>query len=197
MLLRIQIAAIVLASATDLARAQGIDEVRVSSSGSGVETAYEIRPSGACRIRWVVSRSGVNVGIAQYRAQCNLSLKEQMPAQAKILARVLAGEPQFQTLFLGRLAAWPELSQRLAAAAQRSAGWDAKAGRPKTGALNPFLLELASAPDSDLFGEWKRIFEDHRLTLQVAGVEKASIGADKLPYDCLIWFSVRKTDRSK
>lgn len=181
---------------------------RISASG---EMEYEIA-SDNCRIRWTVSRSGVNAGIAQQRSQCRLSLREQLPLHERILKRMIAEEPNLRTLFWGRLGIWPEWSARLALAAAKSPGWDAKIGRPRLGRTSgAFIQELMAESEGLLFEEYKRTLAPMRVDIRVAGVEKVSIdradrldfwreklvasgisGSDKLPYDCLLWFSVEK-----
>jgi hypothetical protein len=189
---------------------QPSSEVRIVASpvGSGPgETTYEIR-SGSCRIRWTVARSGVNQGIAQHRAECSLPLSEQIALNAGILDKVIESEPAFRTLFLGRLKPFPELSVRLAAAAKRSPEWDARQGRPKSSRpLAAYLLDVFSSTEPAVFADWKRLFEEKHLTFAVSGVEEVSVGAagtlpyfpqlmangvmadDRVPFDCLIWFS--------
>jgi hypothetical protein len=212
MLLRLLAASLFFAAGCPASAQQppSSDEVRIvpSPAGSGSEdTTYEIG-AGACRIRWTVSRSGVNRGIAQHRAECSLPLSEQIALNARILDKVLEGEPTFRTLFLGRLKPFPELSIRLAAEAVRSPGWDARRGRPKSAkSVDLYLLELFALRGSGVFAEWKRLFEAKRLTFAVSGVEEALVGrvgalpyfpefsarglkaGDQAPFDCLIWFS--------
>src|SRR3954470_554983 len=210
MLLRVLVALAVLTDVALAQQPQPSSEVRIVPSpvGSGPEeTTYAIE-SGSCRIRWTVARSGVNQGIAQYRAECALPLSEQVALNARILDRVLASEPSFRTLFLGRLKPFPELSVRLAVAATRSPEWDAKRGRPKSSRpLIPFMLGVFSSMGPAVFTEWKRLFEEKHLSFAVSGVEKVSVAAagtlpsfpqltaqgvtagDRVPFDCLIWFS--------
>jgi hypothetical protein len=120
------------------------DDVQVTDPlRAGGEVEYEIRSGADCRIRWAVSRTGVNAGIAQLRSDCRLTMGEQLALQSKVLARVAADEPGLRTLFWGGLGKWPEWSGRLALAATRSESWDAKAGQPKVGeSINAFVLSL-------------------------------------------------------
>jgi hypothetical protein len=189
---------------------QPSNEVRIVPSpvGSGPgETTYEIE-SGSCRIRWTVARSGVNQGIAQHRAECALPLSEQLALNARILDRVIESEPTFRTLFLGNLKPFPELSVRLAVAAKRSSEWNARQGRPTSaGALAPYVQGILSSTEPAVLADWKQLFEAKHLTFAVSGVEEVSIApastlpyfpqlkaqgvaaGDRLPFDCLIWFS--------
>jgi hypothetical protein len=190
------------------------DDVRVTDlllARGDVE--YEIRSGADCRIRWVVSRTGVNAGIAQLRSDCRLTMSEQLSLQSKVLARVAADEPGLRTLFWGRLGKWHEWSGRLALAAARSAAWNAKAGKPKAGqSADAFVLSLMS--QTDLFSELQQLLAALHLQVKVSGIEKVSVTAagslpsfaehlapagvsasDKVPFDCLIWFSVERTER--
>jgi len=177
------------------------------------EVEYEIRSGADCRIRWVVSRTGINAGIAQLRSDCRLTMSEQLPVQSKILARVAADEPGLRTLFWGGLAKWPEWSERLALAAARSPSWDPKAGRPKAGqGIDAFVLSLIS--QTDIFSEFEQVLADLHLRIKVSGVETVSVtragslpffsaylapagvsASAKLPVNCLIWFSVERAER--
>jgi hypothetical protein len=193
--------------------AQASDEVHIvpSPAGSGPEdTTYEIR-AGSCRIRWTVARFGADRGIAQHRAECTLPLSEQIALNAALLDKVLESEPTFRMLFLGRLKPFPEISIRLADAAKHSSEWDSRQGKPKNSmAMDRYLGNLLASNESSVFAEWKRLFEEKRLTFTVAGVESVTVGAagtlpyfpqlaargamasDKLPFDCLIWFSATR-----
>jgi len=183
---------------------------RLSMQG---EVEYEIRSGADCRIRWAVSRTGVNAGIAQLRSDCQLTMAEQLALQSKVLARVAADEPGLRTLFWGRLGKWPEWAGRLALAATRSASWDVKAGHPKVGeSMNAFVLTLMS--QTDMFSELQQLLADLHLRMKVSGIEKVSVAAagslssfvvhlapegvsasDKVPLDCLIWFAVERTEK--
>ena len=210
MLLRVLIASALLTNVALAQQPQPGGEVRVVPSpvGSGSEeTTYAIE-SGSCRIRWTVSRSGVNQGIAQHRAECALPLSEQIALNARILDRVLASEPTFRTLFLGRLKPFPELSVRVAVAAKQSPEWDARRGRPKSSKPTAvFMSGVFASVEPAVFAEWKRLFEERHLGFAVSGVEEVSVAAagtlpafpqltaqgvaagDRVPFDCLIWFS--------
>jgi hypothetical protein len=137
-------------------------------------------------------------------------MREQLPLQSKVLARVAADESELRTLFWGGLGKWAEWSERLALAAGRSPSWDAKAGRPKAGqGLDAFVLSLMS--QTDIFSEFEQVLADLHLRVRVSGVEKVSVTragslpffsahlapagistSDKVPFDCLIWFSVER-----
>ena len=135
------------------------------------EVEYEIRSGADCRIRWAVSRTGVNAGIAQLRSDCRLTMGEQLALQSKVLARVAADEPGLRTLFWGRLGKWPEWSARLALAATRSESWDAKAGQPKVGeSMNAFVLTLMS--QTDMFSELQQLLAGFAFANESVGHRK-------------------------
>lgn len=194
------------------------DDVRVVASPKGAEpqqTTYEIA-SGDCRIQWIVTRSGINAGIARHNAKCSLALNEQIALNGKILEKVLANGPAFRTLFLGTLSQFPELSIRLAVVAARSSGWDSVRGRPpESRTTDGYLLELLSS-DTSVFAEWQRLFETQHLAFAVSGVEEVSVSpaqtsphfrqlsaqgvkaTDRVPLSGLIWFSTTGTrERAK
>jgi hypothetical protein len=176
------------------------------------EVEYEIHSGADCRIRWVVSRTGINAGIAQLRSDCRFTMSEQLPLQSKVLARVAADEPGLRTLFWGGLGKWPEWSERLALAAARSPSWDAKTGRPKAGqGVDAFVLSLIS--QTDIFSEFEQVLADLHVRIKVSGAETVSVtragslpffsadlapagvsASDKVPFDCLIWFSVKRAE---
>lgn len=197
-----------------IGQTQAGDDVQVTDRlRARGEVDYEIRSSADCRIRWAVSRTGVNAGIAQLRSDCRVTTDEQLALQAKVLARVATDEPGLRTLFWGHLGKWPEWSARLALAATRSASWDAKAGQPKAGvSLNAFVLTLMS--QNDMFSDLRQLLADLHLRMKVSGIEKVSVAvagdlpsfarhlategvsaSDKVPLDCLIWFSVERTEK--
>jgi hypothetical protein len=178
-----------------------------------METTYRIA-SGACQISWTVHKSELNRGVVQHRSKCTLPLSKQLPLLSQILAEILKDTENarsFHTLFWGRLS--PDvrngnldMSFRLAMAAYRSSLWDAKGGKPKTGHTNTFVMNLAIK--SNIYSEMKRLFENFDRKLELASVEKVLIMeagklpffdqlkkhgvkvTDKLPFDCLTWFSV-------
>jgi hypothetical protein len=73
--------------------------------------------------------------------------------------------------------------------------------------LAAYLLDLFSSIEPAVFADWKQLFEKKHLTFAVSGVEEVSVGAagtlpyfpqlmargvtagDRVPFDCLIWFS--------
>jgi hypothetical protein len=178
-----------------------------------MQTTYRIT-SGACQINWIVHKSDLNKGVVQHRSKCTLPLSKQLPLLSQILAEILKDTENarsFHTLFWGRLMpdvrnANSEMSFRLALAASRTSLWDAKRGKPKAGHTNTFVMNLANK--SNIYSELKRLFDNFDRKLELASVEKVLIMeagtlpffdqlkkhgvivTDKLPFDCLTWFSV-------
>jgi hypothetical protein len=191
---------------------QDADAITVTSDPQVRETTYS-GVSGPCRIEWVISGVEINRGVVRQRSRCSLPLPEQIPLISAIMDRVFQdakGADAPRTLFWGRL--YPDgqpdyvLAMRLAVAAKRSKLWDASQGRPRTGNVNLLVRQLAN--DAPIYGELREMFRRRRLDIQVAAVEKVLIStagqlpffdrlpkgeieaADKLPYDCMTWFSI-------
>jgi hypothetical protein len=191
---------------------QDADAITVTRDPQLRETTYS-GVSGTCRIDWIVSGSEINRGVVRQHSRCSLPLAEQIPLISAVMDRVLQdtqGAEAPRTLFWGRL--YPDgqpdyvLAMRLAVAAKRSKLWDASQGRPRTGNVN--LLVRLLANDALIYGELRGMFRRRRLDIQVASVEKVLISAagqlpfferfpkgeikaaDKLPYDCMTWFSI-------
>jgi hypothetical protein len=186
----------------------------VTSVPQDRETTYT-GVSGPCRIDWITSGFEINRGVVRHLSQCSLPLAEQIPLISAVMDRVLqdaqdADAPR--TLFWGRL--YPDgrpdyvLAMRLAVAAKRSKLWDASRGRPRAGNVNLLVRQLLN--EAPIYRELREMFRRRRLNIQVAAVEKVLISAagrlpfferlpkdeikaaDKLPYDCMTWFSITK-----
>jgi hypothetical protein len=162
--------------------------VTIHQNPSYQETEYEIR-SGSCRVRWIFSHSAPNRGVARHIANCGLPLKDQVDLNARILREVLVRETDFHTLFLGGLSRFPE-AQRLSLEAAKSALWNSRSGRPRSGTAANFVVELANT--KDIFAEWRRMFAQVDLAMKVASVEEVSLNAAKVPSDCLVWFALQR-----
>jgi hypothetical protein len=170
--------------------------------------------SGECRIEWTVYATELNRGVIHHRADCTLPLAEQVPLMAKVMGRLLesdADSTRFRTLSWGRL--YPDgkpdttLAVRLALAAKRSAQWDVSRGVPRNGDVNGFVRTLAN--DAKIYEELRPVFRQFGLTLELASVEKVLVlpagrlpffeslrhrgvrARDKVPFDCMAWFSIR------
>jgi len=192
---------------------QDSNKVVVQFDPNYKEETYSIT-SGDCQISWIVHKSDLNKGVVQHRSKCTLPLHKQLPLLSQILAEILKDTENvgsFHTLFWGRLIpnvrnGNSEMSFRLAMAAYSSPLWDANEGSPKTGHANAFVKNRANK--SNIYSELKRLFENFDRKLEFAGAEKVLImeagklpffeqlkkngvkATDKLPFDCLTWFSV-------
>ena len=183
-----------------------------SSSGTG-ERTYGLAVDD-CAFRLVAYTTELNRGVVKCSTRCTLPLSGQIPHLRRILEEFLGKDPDapsFRTLFWGGLVpeSGPsslELSQRLALAAHRSPGWDARRGRPKTGDANRFVKDLANS--ELIYPELSELFAGTGRSLSIASVEKVRVlearelpfhdelrkagveATEKLPFDCMVWFSV-------
>jgi hypothetical protein len=118
---------------------------------------------------------------------------------------------QATRLFWGRLlpdgqTGLHELSFRLALAAHAFPGWDAKKGKAKNGSDNGVVKHLGNS--TMIYPELKALFERLNKSIEIVYVEKVCAmkakqlpyfeklkeqgvkGEEKLPFDCLTWFSI-------
>jgi hypothetical protein len=190
---------------------QNVAAVTVEHSAQWNGTIYRIAGKD-CTIQWIARNS--EIGVVLHRSQCVLSLAEQLPLLEKICVEFFSKDKNaqaFRTLFWGRLepenqTAPRELSFRLALAAHKSPGWDAKKGKPKNGDINGFVKDLANR--EMIYPELKELFERFHNNITFSCAEKVLVmkaeklpfydqlkqqgvkPADKLPFDCMTWFSV-------
>jgi hypothetical protein len=131
------------------------------------------------------------------------------------------GAGRFHTLSWGRLYAYGNpnenadttMAVRLALAAKRSPQWDSERGRPRNGKANGLVDVNGSvrtlANNATIYKELQSVFAESGLELQLSSAEKVLIfragqmpffktlqksgvrASDRLPFDCLTWFSVR------
>jgi hypothetical protein len=175
-------------------------------------TIYSISSQG-CTIEWIARNS--EIGVIKCQTRCALPLSQQLPLLTLICNEFFSKDKNalaFRTLFWGRLApdrstpATHELSLRLALAAHKSLGWDAKRGRPKNGDINRFVRDLANR--EKIYPELRALFENFHRSITFSSAEKVLVleagklpffdqlnhygikASDRLPYDCLTWFSV-------
>jgi len=201
-----------MAFAASLA-AQPESEVTVTTAPESRDTIYTAT-NGSCRVSWVISGFETNRGGVHQRLECSLPLAEQIPLISKVMSRVLqdhAGADMPHTLYWGRL--YPDgkpdatLALRLALAAKKSGEWDSARGRVRAGNVNKLVLKLAN--EALIYAELRDMFRARGLDIQVSDVEKVLVmparqlpfferfpvgevkPTDKLPYDCMTWFSIR------
>ncbi len=176
------------------------------------QTTYSIARED-CRINWVVYSSEANRGVISHRCYCRLPLAEQAPLFAALLEKLVGNPPdhtKYHTLFGGRLypdgKPNPEMAMRLMLAAKRSDGWDSVRGIPAGGDKNGFVRDLMN--EASTYPELKAVFLKAGLDIRVSSVEKVLVlkagelsffnqlqgsdvkPADKLPFDCMTWFSI-------
>jgi hypothetical protein len=100
------------------------------------------------------------------------------------------------------------LAVRLALAAKRSRLWDVSRGRARGENENNLVRKLLN--DAPLYAELREMFRARGLEIQVSGVEKVLVAragrlpffsqfpkgemkaTDRVPYDCMTWFSITK-----
>jgi hypothetical protein len=191
--------------------AEAVSPVTIEHSSQWNATIYKIS-NGDCTIEWIARNS--EIGVIKHWSQCTLSLAEQLPLLEKICSEFFSKDKNaqaFRTLFWGRLEpdtpnGSRELSLRLALAAHKSPGWDAKKGKPKSGDINGFVKDLANK--EMIYPELKKLFERFHKSIKFSCAEKVLVlkaeklpfyeqlkqqgvkATDKLPFDCMTWFSV-------
>lgn len=195
--------------------ALGQDAAGVSVAASALENAtrYTIT-RGNCSITWTAYSSELNKGVVKHSSQCLEPLSSQLPFLTEICRDFLERDlnaAAFHTLFWGGLVpergpASLEMPLRLALAAYRSPEWDAKKGKPRKGDINRFVKDLANR--ELIYPELKELFARFQRSITLASVEKVRVleakklpfydqlrqqgvqAEDKLPFDCMVWFSV-------
>lgn len=191
--------------------AAAVSPVTIEHDSQWNATIYKI--SGRdCTISWIARNS--EIGVIKQSAKCTVSLSEQVLLLEKICAEFLSKDKNaqvFRTLFWGRLEpdnvnGSRELSLRLVLAAHKSPGWDAKRGKPKSGDINGFVKDLANR--EMIYPELKELFARFHKSIKFSCAEKVLVqkagelpfykqlqqqgvkASDKLPFDCMTWFSV-------
>jgi hypothetical protein len=194
-----------------LASTYAAGQVTVKELTATQETTYSIEVD-SCRTSWTAAHTKLNQSVIQQRSSCTLPLNRQLELVEKLLVRVLQDKTtasNFKTLFLGGLSAYPEMRERLATLAKRSSDWDLADGRPQAGRLDAALMRLAN--QQEFLAGWQELFQRHGLRIAVSGIEEAVVSragdlpyfarlepegikpGDKLPSNCLVWFSVQRT----
>jgi hypothetical protein len=167
-----------------------------------------------CTITWAAYTTELNKGVVKHAARCPATLSQQLPSLTRILEEFLGKDrnaPSLHTLFWGGLvpetgSASLEMPLRLALAAYRSPGWDVKRGRPTSGDMNRFVKDLANR--EPIYPELRALFKRFHRSISIASVEKVRVleagklpfsdelkkqgvqAADKLPFDCMVWFAL-------
>jgi hypothetical protein len=191
--------------------AAAVSSVTIEHDSQWNATIYKIS-SRDCTIEWVARNT--EPGVIKYTAECAAPLAEQVPLLEKICGEFLSKDKNaqaFRTLFWGRLEpdnqnGSRELSLRLALAAHKSPGWDARRGKPKNGDINGFVKDIANR--EMIYPELKELFARLHKNITFSCAEKVLVqkaeklpffdrlkqqgvkAADKLPFDCMTWFSI-------
>ncbi len=185
--------------------------VVVDQSINDNATTYSIALND-CKIEWIARNT--EVGVIKLWSECGLPLSEQMPLIERLYAEFLRTDSNaraLRTLFLGEIdpdtASGPrDMSIRLALAAHKSSGWDARRGDASNGDENGFVKAIANR--EMIYPELKELFGRFHQTIQVAYVEKVLVqraeklpyydllkaqgvqASEKLPFDCMTWFTI-------
>lgn len=185
--------------------------VTIEQNSQWNATIYNISDAG-CTVQWIARNS--EIGVIKHWSRCSRSLSEQLPLWEKICAEFFSKDNNaqaFRTLFWGRLAPESqngslELSLRLALAAYLSPGWDLKRGKPKRGDMNGFIRDIANK--KMIYPELRELFGRFQRSVAFSCAEKVLItvaanlpfyeqlkqqgvkAGDKLPFDCVAWFTV-------
>jgi hypothetical protein len=135
-------------------------------------------------------------------------LADQAPLLSLLVAAV-SQAPEYQSfhgLHWGKVEDTPDLSMRLALAAHRSPEWDAKKGRPRSQPLYGYVVKLAN--QEQIYSELLQAFREHDRSIRVSHIEKVRVlpaaelpfwrrleregvkPTDRLPFDCMLWFSI-------
>jgi len=186
-------------------------EVMVERNADYAETTYSISCKN-CRIEWIARDA--EVGVVKLWSQCSLPLSEQMPLLNRIYDQFLRSDRNaraLRTLFMGEIdpdaeTGSREMSIRLALAAHKSSGWDARKGEAKNGDINGFVKDLANR--EMIYSELKELFARFQQNVKISCVEKVLVqeagklphfdhlkkhgvqASDKLPFDCMTWFMI-------
>jgi hypothetical protein len=110
-------------------------------------------------------------------------------------------EGVYTSLFLGRLMAYPWLSEQLALSASRDPRWDKEKGRPLSLNINAYVKERLSK--EEVTDQFDATFGESGYRVVAVAVEKVLIGrrgdvpvhagtkfSGKVPYDAMVWLVI-------
>jgi len=187
--------------------------VTIEYSAQDRATSYTAS-SGDCSITWIAYNAGPNQGLIKHSPRCAAPMALQFSLLTKICTTFFNHDKDtraYRTLFWGGLVAEKkpasqELPLRLALAAYRSRDWDVRKGKPKNGDINGFVKNLANR--EPIYPELQELFRRFDRQITLATVEKVRVteaeklpfygtlkqqgvaGSDRLPFDCMAWFSL-------
>jgi len=193
--------------------ADDIPPVTIEYSALDHATLYTAS-SGDCSITWIAYNAGPNQGLIKHSPRCAAPMALQFSLLTKICTTFFNHDKDtraYRTLFWGGLVAEKkpasqELPLRLALAAYRSRDWDVRKGKPKNGDINGFVKNLANR--EPIYPELQELFRRFDRQITLATVEKVRVteaeklpfygtlkqqgvaGSDRLPFDCMAWFSL-------
>lgn len=190
---------------------QKVEQVSIRPDGYNTGLIYSIQKDN-CTIEWITRNNEPD--IIKNWSQCPASLSEQLPLMKQLCSSYLSKDKNANALrafFWGRLLpdempGPPELSMRLALAAHKSTGWDAKRGRAKNGDDYGLVKNLANS--AMIYPELTKLFERFNKSIKLSCVEKLCImkakdlpffeqlkqqgvkAEEKLPFDFVAWFTI-------
>lgn len=157
-----------------------------------------------CQIAWAVRRaSEFKQGFSfSETSKCALPLAEQKAFRAALLTRLIADTNNLEGMRgfgwggLQRGDATDEYATRMMAAALKSKEWDSVKGRPTNPKDSPRIVLKKLLDNENVFSEIVSVFADRNLVLRVQDVEGVQIkqGNNKVPLNCIVIFSVKKSD---
>lgn len=165
-------------------------------------TTNYIASGSSCVIAWSVQRSSEfkqGFGFSE-TSKCALPIAEQKPYRVALLSKLMAdtgnleGVRGFAWGGLQRGDATDEYANRMMAAAAKSKEWDKAKGRPAQPKSDPYVVLKNLLNKENVFSEIVSIFADKNFMLQVQDVEEIQIkeGKDKVPFNCIVLFTIKK-----
>jgi hypothetical protein len=174
---------------------------------SSAPLAYQERlvlaePAGACTLRLEADDGArtLRLRVSPEGPPCRVDRETVMAFLGKAVARA---KPRpggaYTSLYVGRLVDLPWLSEHVASAAARDAGWDRRQGRPVRGDANGYVAAILSRPD--VTAPFDAAIRGAGYRIRSASVEKVLVRdlrevtpegdsgrRGKVPYDAMTWF---------
>jgi hypothetical protein len=163
---------------------------------------------GACTLTVEANDQWHSIRLRAYHPQgrgCNIDRDSMLSALSAAFLKIgspkLAGS--YSSLFIGRLIDYPWLSQYLASAAYKDAGWDAKRGKPVAMDINRYVAQLLSR--RELLAQLETVFAQGGYRIIGVSVEKVLVlgfrevplyqgdmAPGLVPFDAMVWFRLEK-----
>jgi len=140
----------------------------------------------------------------QYRG-CHITRGEMVSALSTAFLKTEAPKltGTYSSLFIGRLIDYPWLSQYLAVAASRDAGWNSKRGKPVAAGINTYVSQVLFK--RELLADIETILAKAGYRVVGVTVEKVLVGrfsevplyegdmvSGRVPYDAQVWLRIEK-----